>query len=146
VWDGRKDGFGALVNYHRLDRGNLDRLIYTYLGDWLREQEAGLARGAAGAEQRVAAASVLRDKLLAIAHGKPPYDVYVRWKRTAYRRLDAAPPWAPDLDDGVRMNIRPFVEAGVLRAKFTIGWGPDAGREPDGTRRLNDRHYPDYGD
>ena len=40
IWDGRKDGFAALVNYHLLDRGNLDRLIHTYLGDWLREQRA----------------------------------------------------------------------------------------------------------
>ena len=24
IWDGRKDGFAALVNYHRLDRANLE--------------------------------------------------------------------------------------------------------------------------
>jgi hypothetical protein len=26
IWDGRKDGFGVLVNYHRLDRQLLDRI------------------------------------------------------------------------------------------------------------------------
>jgi hypothetical protein len=35
VWDGLKDGFAALVNYHKLDAKNLERLIHTYLGDWI---------------------------------------------------------------------------------------------------------------
>jgi hypothetical protein len=42
VWDGLKDGFAALVNYHQLDAKNLERLIHTYLGDWIRQQEAGV--------------------------------------------------------------------------------------------------------
>jgi hypothetical protein len=42
VWDGLKDGFAALVNYHKLDAKNLERLIHTYLGDWIRQQEAGV--------------------------------------------------------------------------------------------------------
>lgn len=29
VWDGLKDGFAALVNYHKLDAKNLERLIHT---------------------------------------------------------------------------------------------------------------------
>jgi aromatic ring-cleaving dioxygenase len=29
VWDCRRDGFAALVNYHRLDAKNLERLIHT---------------------------------------------------------------------------------------------------------------------
>jgi hypothetical protein len=144
IWDGRKDGFGALVNYHRLDRANLDRLIHTYLGDWIREQEAALERAEAGADLRVAAAIVLRDKLLGIARGEPPYDVYARWKRDRYRRLTTPPAWDPDLADGVRVNIRPFVTAGILRTKFTISWGADAGKETDGSPRRNDLHYPDY--
>jgi len=41
VWDGRKDGFHALVSYHQLagPRGEakktLEKLIYTALGDWI---------------------------------------------------------------------------------------------------------------
>jgi hypothetical protein len=31
IWDGRRDGFSALVNYHKLDAARLDKLIYTYL-------------------------------------------------------------------------------------------------------------------
>ena len=60
VWDGLKDGFAALVNYHRLDEKNLERLIHTYLGDWLRTQEAGLRDGVDGASQRLAAALDLK--------------------------------------------------------------------------------------
>jgi hypothetical protein len=36
VWhlrEGRKDGFHALVNYHRLDRAILEKLTYSYLGE-----------------------------------------------------------------------------------------------------------------
>ena len=38
LWDGRKDGFHALVNYHRLDNAALQKLTYSYLGDWIRQQ------------------------------------------------------------------------------------------------------------
>jgi hypothetical protein len=57
VWDGLKDGFGALVNYHKLDAKNLERLIHTYLGDWIRQQEAGVRDGIDGAQTRLAAAA-----------------------------------------------------------------------------------------
>jgi hypothetical protein len=49
VWDGLKDGFAALVNYHQLDHKKLERLIHTYLGDWIRQQEAGVRDGVDGA-------------------------------------------------------------------------------------------------
>ncbi len=40
IWDGQRDGFAALVNYHRLDRKTLEKLTYTYLGDWIERQRA----------------------------------------------------------------------------------------------------------
>ena len=64
VWDGLKDGFAALVNYHQLDAKNLDRLIHTYLGDWIRQQEAGMANGVDGAQLRWSAAQDLKRRLL----------------------------------------------------------------------------------
>lgn len=45
------------------------------------------------------------------------------------------------MNDGVRLNIRPFVTAGILRSKFTINWNKDRGTNPDGTERLKDKHY-----
>ena len=57
IWDGQRDGFSALVNYHRLDRKTLERLTYTYLGqDWVERQRAEVRDEVAGAEARLSAA------------------------------------------------------------------------------------------
>jgi hypothetical protein len=137
IWDGRKDGFAALVNYHRLDRAGLERLTYTYLGDWIERQRADAADEVAGADLRLAAAQQLKRNLEAILEGEPPYDIYVRWKALHEQPIG----WEPDLDDGVRLNIRPFVKAGVLRSKVNVHWRKDRGKNPDGSERINDLHY-----
>ena len=137
VWDGRRDGFGALVNYHRLDRAMLERLTFTYLGGWIERQIAGVRDEAAGAEERLAAARDLQGRLRLVLEGEPPYDIYVRWKSLAEQPVG----WEPDLNDGVRLNVRPFVEAEVLRSKFNVKWGKDRGRNPDGSERDNDLHH-----
>jgi len=140
VWhvsDGRKDGFAALVNYHRLDRPTLERLTFTYLGDWIERQTAGVRDDVVGAEERLAAALDLRRRLELILDGEPPYDIFVRWKPLAEQPIG----WDPDLNDGVRLNSRPFVEAGVLRSKFTVHWRKDRGKNPDGSERHNDSYY-----
>jgi len=136
IWDGRSDGFAALVNYHKLDAAGLNRLIYTYVGSWIETQRAAQARGEAGADGRLVAALEMQRKLQLIAEGEPPYDVYVRWKPLHEQPIG----WNPDLNDGVRLNIRPFVTAGVLRSKFTVNWNKDRGANPDGSERLNDLH------
>jgi len=137
IWDGRRDGFAALVNYHRLDRTTLEKLTYTYLGDWIERQQAGVRDDLAGGEARLVAATALRAALERILNGEPPYDIYVRWKSLAEQPIG----WEPDLNDGVRVNVRPFVEAGVLRSSFNVQWKKDRGTNPDGTERLNDLHF-----
>jgi hypothetical protein len=137
IWDGQRDGFAALVNYHRLDRKTLEKLTYTYLGDWIERQRAELRDDKAGAEMRLAAASELRNRLELILDGEPPYDIYVRWKSLADQPIG----WDPDINDGVRLNVRPFVEAGVLRSSFNIHWRKDRGKNPDGSERFNDLHF-----
>lgn len=136
IWDGQRNGFAALVNYHRLDRKMLEKLTYTYLGDWIERQRAEVRDDAVGAEARLAAASELRKSLELILDGDPPYDIYVRWKSLAEQAIG----WDPDLNDGVRMNVRPFVEAGIMRSPINIGWRKDRGKSPDGSERLNDCH------
>jgi len=136
VWDGRRDGFSALVNYHKLDAALLRRLIYTYLGSWIEAQQAAASAGETGADLRLAAARDLRERLVAILEGEPPHDIYVRWKGKHEQPIG----WEPDINDGVRLNIRPFVEAGALRSKFTINWKKDRGKNPDGSERHNDLH------
>ena len=140
IWDGRKDGFSALVNYHQLTKENLQKLIYTYLGDWLQQCEAKVKAGESGAEGLRSAALHLKEKLELILKGEPPYDIFVRWKSLAEQPLG----WEPDLNDGVRLNIRPFMQAEVLRKKPNIKWGVDRGKNPPGSPwgvvRDNDLH------
>jgi hypothetical protein len=134
VWDGRRDGFSVLCHYHRLDRAKLERLTYTLLGDWIERQRA--AGDEPGAETRLSAALQLQEQLALIIEGEAPHDIYVRWKSLAEQPLG----WEPDLDDGIRLNIRPFVTAGVLRAKVNVKWDKDRGKDPDGSERINDLH------
>jgi hypothetical protein len=136
VWDGRKDGFSALINYHKLDAALLRRIIYTFLGSWIEAQQAAASAGERGADLRLAATRDLQDRLEAILKGEPPYDIYVRWKKEHEQPIG----WEPDLYDGVRLNIRPFVTAEVLRSKFTINWKKDRGKNPDSSERYNDLH------
>jgi hypothetical protein len=140
IWDGRNDGFSALVNYHKLDNDNLSKLIYTYLGDWIRMCEAKKKSGESGAEGLLSAALKLKEKLEAILQGEAPYDIFVRWKPLEQQPIG----WEPDLNDGVRLNIRPFIEADVLRKKPNIRWGIDRGKNPRGSywgeSRDNDKH------
>jgi hypothetical protein len=48
IWDGRKDGFSALVNYHKLDHQLLEKVTYTYLGDWIKKQQEAVANEESG--------------------------------------------------------------------------------------------------
>lgn len=140
IWDGRNDGFSALVNYHKLDKENLSKLIYTYLGDWIRMCESKKKNEESGAEGLLSAALNLKEKLEVILHGEAPYDIFVRWKSLAKQPIG----WEPDLNDGIRLNIRPFMEADVLRKKPNIKWGVDRGKNPPGSFwgeiRDNDKH------
>ncbi|OQA03647.1 MAG: N-6 DNA Methylase [Planctomycetes bacterium ADurb.Bin401] len=129
VWDGLRDGFSALVNYHKLDKKLMESLIYTYLGDWIRTQKDAIAHGIDGAEEKLAAAENLKKRLELILEGEQPYDIFVRWKP-----LDKQPiGWDPDINDGVRLNIRPFMTAQVLRfnkkPQMNISWDKDRGKD-----------------
>lgn len=133
VWDGLRDGFAALVNYHKLDYKALEALIYTYLGDWIARQKRDADSGVDGAQEKLAAADALKKRLELILVGEEPYDIFVRWKPIEEQPIG----WHPDLNDGVRINIRPFLSvpdvgkrgAGVLRDKPNIKWDKDRGSD-----------------
>jgi len=158
IWDGLVDGFSVLVNYHKLDQKLLETLIYDYLGDWISRQKRDISQLIPGAEEKLAAAEVLKKRLELILAGEQPYDIFVRWKSLDQQCIG----WDPDLNDGVRLNIRPFMSvpdikkrgAGVLRDKPNIHWKKDRGKdvvtapwfslgpEYDGKEgdRINDHH------
>lgn len=141
IWDGRKkDGFGVLVHYHRLAAPNgegrrlLEKITHGYLGDWIARQRDEMKANKPGADARLAAALDLQKELEAILAGEPPYDIFIRWKPLHEQPIG----WEPDINDGVRMNIRPFIEAGVLRDKVNVKWTKDRGQEPQALRPKAD--------
>jgi len=136
VWDGRKDGFHALVNYHKLDHAAIQKLTYSYLGDWIRQQDDDAKADKPGGADRLGAARDLQAELAKILEGESPYDIFVRWKPLKEQAIG----WHPDLNDGVRLNIRPFMTAKplnargknacILRVAPKIKWDKDRGKEP----------------
>jgi hypothetical protein len=143
IWDGRKDGFNVLVNYHKLAGPNgegyrtLETLTYAYLGDWIGRQKDAVGHNEAGADDRLAAAQELQDELKKILAGEPPYDLFIRWKPLHLQPIG----WEADISDGVRLNIRPFMVATLSRGKRGCGlfrarpgssvkWQKDRGNEP----------------
>ena len=113
----------------------IQKLTYGYLSDWI----AGRSRCESGHPAPPSAGWRRRARARAeeLLEGEPPYDVFVRWK-------PPGPPigWQPDINDGVRLNIRPFMPArdvgkkgaGILRAKPNIKWDKDRGPSPSATR------------
>ena len=102
----------------------------------MARQKADRDQGLDGADGRLAAAQDLQHQLKQIISGEPPCDVFVRWKPLGEQPIG----WEPDINDGVRINIRPFmsaelsrggrVGAGILRIKPKIKWSKDRGQEP----------------
>ncbi|MBF0500210.1 MAG: N-6 DNA methylase [Candidatus Riflebacteria bacterium] len=152
VWDGLPDGFSALLNYHKLDKKNMETLIYTYIGDWIQRQKQDRDNHVDGAEVKLVAAELLKNRLELILEGESPHDIFVRWKAISEQPVG----WDPDINDGVRVNIRPFLTvqgngrkgAGILRDKPNIDWKKDRGKESDDSptfsllkgERVNDYH------
>lgn len=143
IWDGNSTGFEAIVNSHMLcgpdgqGKRVIEALTYTYLGDWIELQKLASADGVPGSEARLSSALNLRRKLEDIIMGEPPCDIFCRWKPVHEMPIG----WEPDLNDGIKVNIRPFVEAslsrggkagaGILKAKpGSLKWSIDKGRDP----------------
>jgi len=139
IWDGRKDGFSAIVNYHKLDHQTLEKLTFTSLGSWIERQKHETAAGRAGADARLAAAEDLQQRLKLILDGAPPYDVYVRWKEMEQQPTG----WFPDLDDGVRLNIRPSSLRAYCAPKSTCTGRRTGARTPTDQSALTTctRHW-----
>jgi hypothetical protein len=88
-----------------------------------------------GADGRLVTAEHLQGELKKILDGEKPYDVFVRWKPLKKQPIG----WHPDLNDGVRINVRPWItearlyratKPGILRVVPNIEFGKDRGKEP----------------
>jgi hypothetical protein len=119
--------FQALVLYHRLSRELLQRLRANYAGALIAELQAERkkAKGDQDAVANLTAAiedvEEFRQLLERIERGdEPRYRIRCRWKG---EEPDGRPgPYTPDLDDGVKVNIRPFQEAGLLAKPVIKKW------------------------
>lgn len=121
--------FSALVLYHRLSRDTLVKLRSQYAGDRIatlrNEQDRARSRGETTRVSELVAAiedvEAFRQTIEAIERGDTLTDrIRCRWKD---EKASGRPgPYAPDIDDGVKVNIRPFQENGLLPAQVISKW------------------------
>ena len=121
--------FGALCSYHTFDANRMAKLRAGYLRDAIEalHREAALADKERRAEDRIEWQARLEEtqaldrKLQAVQEGHHEgaeggdrdYRILTRWKSPE----DRPKGWAPDIDDGVKVNIEPLQKAGVLRVR-----------------------------
>lgn len=119
--------FGVLCHYHKFDANRMAKLRAGYLRDAIEafRREAALADKERRAEDhlewqaKLEEAQALDRNLQAVQEGhhkgaeggESDYRILTPWKSPE----DRPKGWAPDIDDGVRVNIEPLQKAGVLR-------------------------------
>ncbi|MYG00240.1 hypothetical protein F4212_14070 [Candidatus Poribacteria bacterium] len=119
--------FGALCHYHKFDANRMAKLRAGYLRDAIEvfRREAALADKEHRAEDRIEwqakleEAQGLDQRLQAVQEGhhegadggENDYRILTPWKSPE----ECPKGWAPDIDDGVKVNIAPLQKAGVLR-------------------------------
>lgn len=90
------------------------------LGDWIRTAKSE------GNTSRTEGAERLQQTLIKIIVGEEPFDIFVRWKSLAQQPIG----WEPDLNDGIRINIRPVMTATILREQPKgVTWNKDRGTD-----------------
>ena len=119
-----KNAFGCFVYLHKLDADTLRKVQTLYLWPRRRGVEAerdeairAKTAGAAGAARRLEAAEALLDdlaefekRLLSVIQAQVKCEI-PEWAEGPFRNGV----YDPVLDDGVKVNITPLQEAGVLR-------------------------------
>ena len=122
--------FEAIVLYHRLSRDTLAKLRVTYAGDRLARLRADQQR-AKERRRHPAPSPTSRSRSRTSRRSGPPSRrssrgpspsdrIRCRWKDETDTGRPG--PYAPDIDDGVKVNIRPFQETGLLPAKVISKW------------------------
>lgn len=119
--------FEAFVLYHRLSRETLQKLRAQYAGSLIErlraDQERARARGESNRvteiQLQIEDVEEFRSRIEKIERGDElKYRIRCRWK--GEEETGRPGPYAPDIDDGVKVNIRPFQETGLLVVKQVI--------------------------
>ena len=124
--------FSALVDYHRFDKNRMAQLRGQYLRDAMEHfrREAALADkdrrtdARQDWQARLEEAHELDRRLQRVQEGyhegsdggDADYRILTLWKAPK----DRPNGWEPDLDDGVKVNIKPLQKAGVLRVAKVV--------------------------
>jgi len=121
--------FQAFVLYHKLSRETLERLRTKYAGGLInrlraeheRAQERKDTNRARELALQIEDVEEFRSRVQAIIEGRElRYRIRCRWKGEEKEGRPGS--YAPDLDDGVKVNIRPFQEAGLLEREVIKKW------------------------
>jgi len=125
-----KGYFAVLVDYHRLTHDTLPRVQSLYLWPQMEEVRTRLAaartellsvrpavKAVADLEDELADLEECNARLERVIQGTVEVDL-PEWANGPYR--NDAPPYNPDLDDGVRVNLLPIQEAGLLPARKVV--------------------------
>ncbi len=119
--------FEAFVLYHKLSRETLQKLRAQYAGSLIEhlrsDQERARARGentrVTEIQLQIEDVEEFRNRIEKIERGDElKYRIRCRWK--GEEATGRPGPYAPDIDDGVKVNIRPFQEAGILAVREVI--------------------------
>jgi len=125
-----KGYFAVLLDYHRLTHDTLPRVQTLYLWPQMEEVRTRLtaARTALlSAQPAVKAIADLEDELADLEECNARLERLIQgtvevdlpeWANGPYR--NGVAPYNPDLDDGVRVNLLPLQEAGLLPAKKVV--------------------------
>lgn len=124
--------FGALCHYHKFDNDRIAKLRGSYIRDAVQtfKREAALAAQEGRTEDRQEWQAKLEEvqeldrKLQLVQEGffegtegcDRDFRILTPWKSPDQRPQG----WAPDIDDGVAVNIEPLQRAGVLRKENVV--------------------------
>jgi len=121
-----KGHFAVMVDYHRLTADTLPKVRSLYLWPQMEEVRTRLAAARAeeaslgtigGLEEELADLEDCEKRLERVIQGAVEVDLS-DWANGPYR--NGAPPYDPDLDDGVKVNLLPIQAAGLLPVKRVV--------------------------
>ncbi|MBN1450023.1 MAG: BREX-1 system adenine-specific DNA-methyltransferase PglX [Anaerolineales bacterium] len=121
-----KGHFAVMLDYHRLNRDTLPKVQSLYLWPQMEavrtrlnaaRQNDAPAKRIADLEDEMEDLKDCNQRLDAVIQGTVKVDL-PEWANGPYR--EGKPPYDPDIDDGVRVNLLPIQEAGLLPAKKVV--------------------------
>jgi hypothetical protein len=120
-----KKHFAVMLDYHRLDRDTLPKVRSLYL--WPQMEEVRTRLAAARADENVSLTHDLEEELKDLQAFEARLEAVIegrvsvrlpKWANGPYR--NGEPPYDPDLDDGVKVNLLPIQKARLLPIKKVV--------------------------